>query len=67
MTLDEVQIRRHRMLEWYHEKWNGKDWNGLVMKHGTEFKDLFGRKIAPAGSPLSRNLVTVLKQMSGRI
>lgn len=66
LALENVQIRRHEIFRWYYENWKQEDWKEFVRKHAQEFKEKFGKNIASEGSLLSKNLMTVLKEMRGR-
>lgn len=66
LKLGESQIRRHEMLKWYHENWKGEEWSMFAQSNADSFKNKFKRPIAPEGSLLCENLVTVLKIMQGR-
>jgi len=66
LTLDPVQTSRHEIFKWYHENWKGEDWKHFAQRHADEFKGKFNKSIAPKGSLLSQNLITILKSMRGR-
>ncbi len=62
VKLEKNQVRRHKILAWYHEKWEKElDWKKLIEEKTSEFNELFPvNKIAPLGSILERNLKEVL-------
>jgi hypothetical protein len=74
--LEEYQIRRHKILRWYHENWNGEkgeEWNEFAKKHNKEFKDKYDGRYIPystdkSGKPtiLSQNLQTILEEIGDR-
>jgi len=66
LRLEDVQIRRHEIFRWYHENWKGGSWKVFVQKHSREYKRNFEKNIAPLGSLLSQNLMTVLNRTRGR-
>jgi len=66
LKLGDIQIRRHEIFRWYHENWKGEGWKEFVRKHAHEFRRNFDKNIAPAGSLLSQNLMTVLNSTRGR-
>jgi hypothetical protein len=66
LELDHVQVQRHKIFKWYHENWEGEDWKDFIKKHKEEFEREFGKKMAPAGSLLSRNLLTIMKGTHGK-
>jgi len=66
LELDHVQVQRHKIFEWYHKNWEGEDWNDFTKNHTEEFEHMFGKKVAPTGSLLSRNLLTIMKRTHGK-
>jgi len=66
LELEDVQTRRHEIFRWYHENWKQESWGEFVRKHAQEFKEKFRKNIAPESSLLSKNLMTVLREMRGR-
>jgi len=64
--LKEHQIRRHKILEWYHDKWKGEvgeDWDEFARKNNLSFSKKFSRYIHSSNTTLSQNLQTVLNLM----
>ena len=69
-------IRRHKILRWYHENWNGKEgeeWDKFARKHNQRFKEEFDGRYIPystdkSGKPtiLSQNLQTILEEIGDR-
>jgi len=66
LELGDIQTRRHEIFEWYHKNWREEDWKEFVRKCTHEFREKFKINIAPEGSLLSQNLMTVLKWTRGR-
>jgi len=66
LKLGDIQIRRHEIFRWYHENWKGENWKGFARKYASEFRGKFQKKIAPEGSSLTQNLMTVLGNTRGR-
>lgn len=82
IKLEEHQIRRHKILQWYHDNWKGEvgeDWDEFAEKNKPDFKDEFtyfvekkGKRvkmfkyIPSADTILGENLQTVLKTISGK-
>ena len=66
LKLSRVQMGRHEILRWYHETWDGEEWSNFVEKYEDAFFHRFMKSIAPTGSLLSQNLITVLSEMRGR-
>ena len=80
--LEEHQIRRHEILEWYHDNWKGEvgeDWNEFARVNNSAFKEKFtyfvGEKekrvekskfIPSSDTILGQNLQTVLKTIIGK-
>lgn len=68
--LEEHQIRRHKILRWYHENWKGEEgeeWDEFARKHNQRFKEEFdGRYIPSSPTILSHNLQTILKEIVDR-
>jgi len=62
IKLEENQVRRHKILAWYHANWKKElDWQKLIEQKTSEFNKIFPvNKIAPHGSILERNLNEVL-------
>lgn len=67
LRIEEVQILRHNIFKWYHNNWNGEDWRTFIEKFSDDFYNRFQKPIAPEGSLLSRNLLTVLKKTNGKL
>jgi len=64
--LKEHQIRRHKILEWYHDKWKGEvgeDWDEFARKNNLSFSEEFSKYIPSSNTILSQNLQTVLNLM----
>jgi hypothetical protein len=68
VNLDITQVKRHRILTWYLDKWEeGVDWDQLIANKSQEFSTHFPEnKIAPASSILKKNLVEVMAQIKGK-
>jgi len=54
------------VFRWYHASWQGEKWKEFVRKYAAQFTARFGKSIAPEGSLLSRNLMTVLNKTRGK-
>ncbi len=70
VKLDDVQILRHRIFEWYLEKWRTREsretsWDTFAAQNREEFESRFeGKKIAEdPNSLLARNLEYVLTRL----
>lgn len=67
IKLQKVQVDRHRIFIWYFKHWSKEDfqsWSSFVKRYKSEFSNEFnGKKIAPLGSKLSRNLEYVINQL----
>ena len=77
--LEEHQIRRHKILEWYHDNWKGEvgeDWDEFARKNNLSFSATFlyfvkkngkmvkmSKYIPSSNTILSQNLQTVLNLM----
>jgi hypothetical protein len=64
LTLRREQILRHNIFEWYLNHWGSKysgNWQAFVDEEGKNFR--FGKKMAPAGSLLARNLESILSSL----
>jgi hypothetical protein len=63
------QVDRHRIFAWYFRRWRKNEfqsWLSFVKRYEAEFSKKFdGKKIAPSGSKLSRNLEYVINQLHG--
>jgi hypothetical protein len=66
LELEEVQTKRHEILMWYVENYNGEKWSKFAKKNESEFRTRFEKKIPPEGSLLCENLQTVLSFLSGK-
>ena len=74
--LEMYQIRRHKILRWYHDNWKGEegeDWDEFARKHNQKFKEKFDEKYIPFSKDksgettiLSQNLQTILKEIGNR-
>jgi len=67
--LEEHQIRRHKILEWYHDNWKGEigeDWDEFAKKNTLSFSEKFSRDIPSSNTMLSQNLQSVLNLMIGK-
>jgi hypothetical protein len=64
LVLRSEQTARHEVLQWYLANWSsryGNDWKAFVMEKGKEI--VAGKKIAPTGSLLAKNLQQILSQL----
>ena len=66
LELGDVQTRRHEIFRWYHENWEGEEWEEFVRRRAREFRERFGKNMPREGSLLSQNLMTVLNKTRGR-
>ena len=79
IKLEEHQIRRHKILEWYHDNWKGEEWDVFARVNNPSFKEKFtyfvkeegkrvkkSKYIPSSDTILGQNLQTVLKIISGR-
>jgi hypothetical protein len=69
LKLDEVQLRRHNVIKWYHDNWDRQDWDKFLENNADKFRNIFeeySMRISPKGSLLSQNLRTVLEAIQGR-
>lgn len=67
IKLEEHQILRHEILEWYHDNWKGEKgekWDVFARLNNPSFKEKFKSKYIPSSNTiLSQNLQTVLNLM----
>ena len=64
--MEEHQIRRHKIIEWYHDNWKGEvgeDWDESDRKNNLSFSKKFSRYIPSSNTTLAQNLQTVLNTM----
>lgn len=72
IKLDDTQIKRHKILSWFHKNWNGEDWDKFVEDNESKFRDLFPGKYIPLlkkggeSRILVQNLQTVLNFIRGK-
>ena len=66
LELREKQVRRHEIFRWYHENWNGVDWDDFAQRHAEEFKRKFEKKIPTKDKLLAKNLITILSKTRGK-
>ncbi|MBA7612958.1 hypothetical protein ES703_20200 [subsurface metagenome] len=67
--LEEHQIRRHKILKWFHDNWKGEvgeDWDGFARKNNLSFSEEFSRDIPSSNTILSQNIQAVLNLMIGK-
>jgi len=82
IKLEEHQIRRHKILKWYHKNWEGElgdGWDEFTKKNNPDFREEFtyfveengkmvekSKYIPSSDTILGQNLQTVLKIISGK-
>jgi len=64
IKMEEHQIRRHKILEWYHDNWKGEEgaeWDAFAKLNNPAFNEKFKSKYIPSSDTiLGQNLQTVL-------
>jgi len=82
IKLEEHQIRRHKILKWYHNNWKGESgegWDEFAKKNNPDFREEFtyfveedgkmvekSKYIPSSSSILGQNLQTILKEVGDR-
>jgi len=72
LKLNKTQIIRHKILTWFHNNWNGGDWDIFVSQNESQFQTLFPGKHIPKSKTggettiLAENLQTVLNIIRGK-